>query len=157
MDPGALLGRLTECQVRFLIIGGVAANLHGSARLTKDLDVVYERGPENLDRLVHALKDLNPYPRGAPPGLPFQWSAETLRLGLNFTLETKLGALDIFGEVTGGGAYEDLIAECENAEVFGVKCRFLGLNALIRVKRAAGRPKDFEAIAELEAIGEERG
>jgi predicted nucleotidyltransferase len=76
--------------------------------------------------------------------------------GLNFTLETSVGPLDLLGEVTGGGRYEDLLEHAIEVEVFGIRCRCLDLPALIRTKRAAGRPKDLEAIAELEVIWEEQ-
>jgi hypothetical protein len=137
------------------MVGGVAAIVHGAARATFDLDVVYSRTPENLERLQRALAPLAPYVRGAPPGLPFRWDVETLGRGLNFTLTTSAGSLDLLGEIAGGGAYEDLLVSSEQIEVFGITCRCLALPALIRVKRAAGRPKDFEAIAELEALLEE--
>jgi hypothetical protein len=64
--------------------------------------------------------------------------------------------LDLLGEVVGGGTYEDLRPYSEEIEVFDAKCFCLGLERLIRVKRAAGRPKDFEVIAELETILEEK-
>jgi predicted nucleotidyltransferase len=156
IDFPKLLRLLTEHDVAFIIIGGVAAVIHGSSRLTQDLDIVYHRSPQNLARLVQALAEQSPYLRGAPPGLPFQWSVATLRMGLNFTLETSVGPLDLLGEVTGGGSYEDLLEHTIEVEIFGVQCRCLGLPALIRTKRAAGRPKDLEAIAELEVIWEEQ-
>ena len=152
IDFARLLQQLTDNQVAFIIIGGVAAVIHGSSRLTQDLDVVYQRTPENLARLVQALADHSPYLRGAPPGLPFRWSPMTLRMGLNFTLETNLGAIDLLGEIPGGGNYADLLAHSFETEIFGLRCRCLDLPALIRAKRAAGRPKDLEAIAELESI-----
>ncbi len=151
-----LLRLLTEHGVAFIIIGGAAAVIHGSSRLTQDLDIVYKRSPENLARLTNALSEQAPYLRGAPPGLPFEWSQATLQMGMNFTLEVRLGQLDLLGEVTGGGRYEDLIDHTMEVEVFGVRCPCLDLEALIRTKRAAGRPKDLEALAELEAIREER-
>ncbi|TAH48200.1 MAG: nucleotidyltransferase [Chloroflexota bacterium] len=150
-----LLQLLTGHDVAFVIVGGVAAVIHGSSRLTQDLDVVYERTPENLLRLENALAEQAPYLRGAPPGLPFEWSAATLQNGLNFTLETRLGALDLLGEIVGGGKYENLIQRSDEIEIFGVRCRCLDLPTLIETKRAAGRPKDFEAIAELKVILEE--
>lgn len=156
IDFRKLLQLLTGHQVEFIIIGGVAAVIHGSSRLTQDLDILYRRTPDNLERLVQALAGQSPYLRGAPPGLPFQWSATTLRMGLNFTLDTSLGPLDLLGEVTGGGSYEALLDDAIEVEVFGLTCRCLDLTALIRTKRAAGRPKDLEAIAELEGIAEER-
>lgn len=137
-------------------MGGVAGAAHGLARATYDLDVVYARDGANLDRLVAALSPLGPYLRGAPPGLPFRFDAETLRRGLNFTLTTSLGDLDLLGEITGGGGYEQLLPDSLEAPLFGVPCRYLGLVKLILVKRAAGRPKDLQAIAELEALKEER-
>ena len=138
------------------MVGGAAAFAHGSPRLTLDLDVVYSRQPENIDHLVAALSTFKPYLRGAPPGLPFRWDAETVLRGLNFTLETQLGDIDILGEIAGGGGYEALLPHSAPTVVFGVDCLCLGLEKLIAVKRAAGRPKDLEAIAELEAIWEER-
>jgi predicted nucleotidyltransferase len=156
IDFPKLLRLLTEHEVAFIIIGGVAAVIHGSSRLTQDLDVIYQRSPQNLTRLVQALAEQSPYLRGAPPGLPFQWSVATLRMGLNFTLETSVGPLDLLGEVTGGGSYEDLLDHTIEVEVFGIRCRCLDLPALIQTKRAAGRPKDLEAIAELEIIWEEQ-
>lgn len=150
-----LLRLLADAQVEFVIVGGVAAFAHGAARLTQDLDVVYRRTPENLHRIVVALADYTPYPRGAPDGLPFRWDDRTIRLGTNFTLRTSLGLIDLLGEITGGGKYEDLLPHAQQIEVYGVGCLCLGLDELIRVKQAAARPKDFEAIAELESIRDE--
>jgi hypothetical protein len=147
---------LLEGGVEFIVIGGVAATGHGSARLTRDLDIVYRRTKENISRLVQTLAPLKPYLRGAPPGLPFIWSDETVQKGLNFTLITTLGAIDLLGEVTGGGRFEDIKPHSLTVKLYQQECLCLGLEWLIRVKRAAGRPKDFEAIAELEAILEEQ-
>jgi len=154
-DFEALIRLLAGRGVEFILVGGAAAIAHGSARLTQDLDVVYRRTPENLARLVEILAPEAPYLRGAPPGLPFLWDAETLRRGLNFTLTTRLGDLDLLGEIVGGGGYDDLRPHAHALEVFGVRCLCLGLRRLIEVKRAAGRPKDLEAVAELEALLEE--
>ncbi|HEU4383242.1 MAG TPA: hypothetical protein VFR85_07015 [Anaeromyxobacteraceae bacterium] len=151
-DLAGLLQALGRNEVRYILVGGAAAVAHGSARLTQDVDVVYARDPDNVTRLVAALAPAHPYPRGAPPGLPFQWDERTVRNGLNFTLQTDLGAIDLFGEITGGRDYPDLLPHSFEVTVFGVACRILGLEKLIEVKRAAGRPKDYEAVAELEAI-----
>src|SRR2546421_131494 len=97
----------------------------------------------------------HPYVRGAPPGFPFVWDARTIKAGLNFTLVTDVGWLDLLGEIVGGGGYEQLVGHSSQIDVFGIRCHVLDLDKLIEVKRAAGRPKDFEAIAELEAIREE--
>lgn len=152
-----LLQALVHSEVEFIIVGGAAATAHGSARLTQDLDLVYSRKADNIGRLVAALVAFSPYLRGAPPGLPFRFDAPTIQRGLNFTLTTTLGDLDLLGEITGGGNYDALLPYSVTLQVFGVECWCLGVERLIHVKRAAGRPKDFEAIADLEAILEERG
>jgi predicted nucleotidyltransferase len=156
IDAPEALRVLSVAGVEFIVVGGAAAIAHGSARLTQDLDVVYARTPANIERLVAALAAHRPYLRGAPAGLPFRWDVETVRRGLNFTLTTSFGDLDLLGEVTGGGGYEALLAHSVSLSVFGIECRCLDLERLIHVKRAAGRPKDLEAIAELEALREER-
>ena len=84
------------------------------------------------------------------------WDAPTIRRGVNFALTTDLGDLDVLGEIVGGGGYDALLSATDTLEVFGSAVRGLGLRRLIEVKRAAGRPKDLEAIAELEAILDER-
>jgi predicted nucleotidyltransferase len=152
IDFPGLLRALSDAGIRFIIVGGAAATAHGSTRLTQDLDVVYARDRDNLERLVRALTPHEPYLRGAPPDLPFRFDAETLERGLNFTLTSKLGDIDLLGEIIGGGGYDDLATHTIEIELFGVRCRCLGLRKLIEVKRAAGRPKDLEVLAELEAI-----
>ena len=156
IDFPALLHALAEEGVEYIIVGGAAATAHGAARLTQNLDLVYARSEENLRRIVRALAPHEPYLRGAPAGLPFHLDTETLRRGLNFTLTSKLGDVDLLGEIVGGGGYDTLLPDTIEIELFGVRCRCLGLDKLIDVKRAAGRPKDFEALAELEAIRESR-
>ena len=156
-DFSGLLECLLAGSVEFILVGGVAGNVHGSARATYDIDVVYRRSPDNLERLVRAIGPIHPYLRGAPAGLPFAFDVAMLRRGLNFTLTTARGDLDFLGEVAGGGSYDDLFSGTEIIDVFGRQCRCVTLDTLIRLKRAAGRPRDLEAIAELEAIREERG
>jgi hypothetical protein len=155
-DFEGLLRRLLEARIEFILVGGLAATVHGSARATFDIDVVYARSRSNIGRLVATLAPLNPYMRGAPPGLPFRLDARTMERGLNFTLETTLGDLDLLGEVTGGGTYADLLPDTEEIVVFGFSCRCVTLSKLIALKRATGRPKDNEILAELEGLREER-
>lgn len=154
-DFAGLLGALVGSEVDFIIVGGVAATVHGSARLTQDVDVVYGRDEDNLERLVAALHPLEPYLRGAPGGLPFEWTPATLRRGLNFTLTTSLGDINLLGEITGGGGYRDLLPHSFAVDLFGHACRCLDLPWLIHTKRAAGRPRDLDAIAELEVLLDE--
>jgi hypothetical protein len=155
-DIPVILKLLSTAGIEFVLVGGVAGIAHGSSLSTRDIDVVYRRSPENIRRLVEALKPFHPYLRGAPPGLPFLWDATTVERGLNFTLDTDLGPVDLLGHILGGGLYEDVRPSTDLSEVFGVTCRVLDLPTLIRVKRAAGRPKDFEGIAILEALLEEQ-
>jgi hypothetical protein len=152
----SLLEILAQADVQFILVGGVAANLHGSARATFDIDVVYARSKKNLAAIASALSPLTPYLRGAPPGLPFRLDEKTLASGLNFTLSTTLGDLDLFGEVAGGGTYENLLTKSMCTEIDGLRIRCATLDQLIFLKNAAGRPKDFESVAELLAIKEEQ-
>ena len=152
IDFAAVLRAFEEAGVEAVLVGGVAATVHGSARLTQDVDFVYSREPRNIERLARALRPHSPYLRGAPTGLPFQWSAATIKRGLNFTLTTDMGDIDLLGEIPGGGDYQALLPHTIEVEIFGRRCRCLNLPALIRAKRAAGRPKDLEALAELEAL-----
>lgn len=108
-------------------------------------------------RIVTTLAPARPYLRGAPLGLPFDWSVATVQNGLNFTLITSLGAIDILGEIAGGGNYANLLSDSVTIELYGINCLCLKLEKLIATKRAAGRPKDLNAIAELEALLDETG
>ena len=155
-DFGSVVRLLAEAGIEFIVIGGLAAIAHGAGRLTYDVDVVYRRTRENMQRIVDAFTRVNPYLRGAPPGLPFKLDLATMRNGLNFTLVTTIGQVDLLGEVAGDGSYDTLRPHSEPHEVFGVVVPCVGLEKLIALKRAAGRPKDFESIAELEAIRQER-
>lgn len=150
-----LLSMLAAAGVKFIVVGGVAGNLHGSARVTYDLDLVYSRDSENIRTIARLLSPLSPYLRGAPPGLPFTWDERTIRGGLNFTLTTTLGDLDLLGEIAGGGSYEQLLPYTQEINERGLRFRCVTLERLIQLKRAAGRPKDLEAIAELQAILDE--
>jgi hypothetical protein len=154
-DFAGMIRALADGGVECILVGGVAATIHGSARLTRDVDVVYSRRRDNLARIVAALGPLDPYLRGAPRGLPFQWDDATVARGLNFTLTTTLGDIDLLGEITGGGGFDDLRAHAHPVHVFDRDVLCLDLPMLIRVKRAAGRPRDLEVIAELEAIADE--
>lgn len=143
--------------VSFIVIGGVAAAAHGSTQLTNDLDVVYARSADNIRRLAAALALHSPYLRGIPAGLPFKFNTATIKLGLNFTLDTDFGPLDLLGEATGGGNYDALLPHVVTLDLYGGPCLCVDLPTLIRLKRAAGRPKDILALAELEAIRRAQG
>jgi predicted nucleotidyltransferase len=153
-DLPGLIRLLAERDVAFVVVGGIAATMHGSAHMTYDLDVVYRRTPDNIDALVRALAPIEPYLRGAPRGLPFTLDADTVARGLNFTLTTTLGDLDLLGEVAGGGTHEALVGDAEETSIDGHPFRYVSLARLIQMKRAAGRPKDLNMLAELEALAD---
>ena len=155
VDLAQIIPPLVRAKVDFILIDGMAAILHGSARVTFDFDLVYSRTDENIERLATALAPHCPYLRGAPRNLPFSWDAKTIRSGLNFTLTTNVGDADLFGEVTGGGTYSDLLPHSFEVEAFGVRFKCIDLPTLIRIKEATGRPKDHEAVAELRILLEE--
>lgn len=152
----AILTRLARAGVEFVVIGGVAGLAHGSARVTFDVDISYKRTPENIARLCVALAPLHPKLRGAPEGLPFNLDPATVKAGLNFTLTTDLGAVDILGEVSGLGGYEGVKAASQALPLYGIEIDVLTLDGLLVAKRAAARGKDKEAIVELEALLELR-
>jgi len=151
-----ILELLSRGGVQFIVVGGLAAIAHGNTRTTYDVDAVYARDGENIQRLAKVLIPIHPYLRGAPPGLPFRWDEKTIRMGLNFTLTTDLGSLDLLGEVAGAGNFQQLLPHSEELILFGVNCRCATLERLIQMKRAAGRPKDLLFLAELQALLEER-
>jgi predicted nucleotidyltransferase len=155
-DFAAVLRLLVTAEVEFIVIGAVSAIAQGLVHTTEDVDVVYSRSAENIHRLTAALAPMAPYLRGAPPGLPFTFDERTVRHGLNFTLTTTLGSVDLLGEVSGGGTYEQLLPFTETRRAFGVEFRTVSLDKLIHLKRAAGRPKDFDLIARLEVLRLER-
>lgn len=154
IDFEQALTALAGARVRFIIVGGLAVTIHGSSYVTFDLDFCYARDRENLSRLAGALGPYNPRLRGAPTGLPFRFDEDTLRSGLNFTLTTDVGNIDLLGEVIGVGEYAEALAASEQVELFGVTFDVLTLDALIASKRAAGRPKDLLVLPELEALRE---
>lgn len=151
-DFKQLLHVLVNARVEFVLVGGMAALVHGVTRLTEDLDIVYRRTQDNIDRLASALSPHQPYLRGAPPNLPFRWDSKTIERGLNFTLDTALGQIDLLGEIPGAGTYDQLIPHCIEVEIFNMRCLVIGLERLIHAKRASGRRKDLDALAELELL-----
>jgi hypothetical protein len=109
----------------------------------------------HIERLTTALVPHRPYLRNAPSGLPFAWDTKTIRNGLNFTLTTNLGDIDLLGEVASGKTYQTLLPHSFEVEAFGVRFKCIDLPTLIWIKEAAGRRKDQEAIAELRVLLEE--
>ena len=148
--------RLTQAQVEFLIVGGVSAVLQGANVVTQDLDLCYRRTPENIARLAAALTPMQPRPQGFPHGLPFVLDERTLQLGSNFTLEIGNEAIDLLGDMSAIGGYEQVITRAEELKVAGCLVKVLPLDLLILTKQAAGRAKDLAVLPELRAALEQK-
>jgi hypothetical protein len=154
-EPRALLQALDHHGVRFVVIGGIAANVLGSPTLTRDLDICYARDAGNLKSLAGALGELHARLRGADPGLPFRSDARTLKAGDTFTLQTDAGALDLLGTPAGTGGYADLARSAKRTELGGLTLLVASVDDLIRMKRAAGRAKDLIEVEVLGALRDE--
>lgn len=152
MNIDTAVRALVDADVEFVLIGGWSAIIHGSSLMTDDLDICYSRKPENLLRLARALAPYHPRLRDLPEGLPFIWDESTLRNETVFTLVTDLGKIDLLGEVSGLGSFDEVKLGSYVAEAFGRKVRTLDLKSLIKAKRAAGRDRDLIVLPELESL-----
>lgn len=152
----SMVAGLARAEVRCVVIGGVAGTAHGSRRVTDDLDICYDPAADNRARLADLLAAWHAYPRGVEPGLPFIMDAMTLARAPVLTLTTDEGNLDCFDQVRGVGPYAAVATASEPVTVGEVSFQVLALPALIRAKRAAGRPRDREALLELETLLELR-
>lgn len=148
----AILAALVLRQIRFVLVGGVAATVHGSARFTNDIDICYDTAIDNVDRLIVLLAEWQAYLRGVEPGLPFILDARTFRTTPFLTLTSTMGAIDLLDHVPGVGSYADALAGSEIVRIGSVKFRALTLETLIASKKATRRKKDLEHLIELEAI-----
>ena len=154
-DPLFALRVLSRHGVRFVVIGGYAAAIRGSPVITGDLDLCYARDDKNLEALAEALRDLGAKPRGAPPDVPFQLDAESLKEGDHFTFSTSAGPLDCLGTPAGTAGFADLDAAATDEDLDGLAARVAALDDLIRMRRAAGRTKDRVALEWLGALRDE--
>jgi predicted nucleotidyltransferase len=147
-----ILRRLVEHQVDFVLVGGMAATVHGSTIVTEDVDVCTRFELDNLQRLIGALAGLHPRQRMTParPALPTDPSS---LLGLkNLYLITDAGQVDFLGAVTGVGGFQDVARGALALDLGGFECRVMGLEDLIKAKRTLGRDKDLRAAVELERV-----
>lgn len=149
-DPLGLIERLADRSVAYVLIGGIAGRVLGSVTVTNDLDICYDRAPDNLERLAAVLRELHAGLRGALEDLPFQLDAEALPAGDTFTFQTDLGALDVIGTPSGTNGYARLRANATEYDLGGFSVWVCSLEDLIRMKAPAGRPK---GRIELEVLG----
>ena len=151
-----ILSALSREGARFVVIGGVALSLQGSSYITEDIDLAYERTRENSKRVASALRQFSPRPRGFPEGVPFVFDDQTLMSSEVLTLSTTVGDLDLLASVKGIGNYAEVEAASDTVQYGDLRVKILSVEALIRAKRAAGRPKDQPGLIELEAIRQTR-
>jgi hypothetical protein len=151
-DPTRLLRALVDARVDFVVIGGVAAVLHGSARNTFDLDICFASDPHNLEGLGSTLLGLDARLRGVPDRVPFVPDAAALKRIEVLTLVTTAGDLDVLRAPSGAPRYDVLRGHADRYDVGGFEVRVASVEDLIAMKTAAGRPKDLGDIEELEAI-----
>jgi hypothetical protein len=149
-EPVHAMQVLFEHDVRFVVIGGVAGATHGSPSVTQDLDICYERSPDNIEHLVAALRSIHAKLRGVDDDVRFSLHADTIAAGDHFTFVTDLGDLDCLGIPAGTLGYDDLVRNAVNIDLDGFAVSVASVDDLIRMKRAAGRPRD---LAELEILG----
>jgi hypothetical protein len=154
-QPEAVIDLLGSHRVQYVLIGGLAAITHGAPLVTQDIDICYARDRKNLERLADALRAVHAERRGAEPGLPFRLDARTLANGDFFTFTTDVGWLDILATPSGVAGYEELARTADGYQLFGHRVLVASLDDLIRMKRAAGRPKDLLAVEELGALRDE--
>ncbi|MDX6679510.1 MAG: hypothetical protein QOE31_3562, partial [Solirubrobacteraceae bacterium] len=145
-----LLATLHRHAVDYTVVGGVAVQVHGHRRTTKDLDVIAAPDTHNLTRLAHALAELGAHPRDIPgAGAPTIQQLETAAIVPPLT--TRHGELHILRDVPGAPSYADLRANALVIELDGISLAIAGLDDLIAMKRASGRPPDIRDIAALTA------
>jgi len=153
-DPEKLIRALSKNRVKFVLIGALAARLHGFPRLTADADITPSGDKQNLERLASALKELDArvYTESVPEGLTFDRSAAALGRAQMWNLVTNAGRLDIAFTPAGTGGYDDLAEGAERFEAFGVRFLAASLADIIRSKEATGRAKDEDDVVILRAL-----
>jgi len=147
-----MLRRLTAAGVDFVVIGGMALVLSGSARLTRDLDIAFADDPANLEALGGVLVGLGARLREVEEDVPFVPDAATLANVRLLTLTTAAGWLDVHREIGGAPPYGTLRRNAERIGLGDFAVLVASPHDLIAMKRAAGRPQDVADVAELEAI-----
>lgn len=151
-QPAVALRAFADAGVRYVVIGGIAARLHGSPSVTSDVDVCHARDAANLERLSAALQSLHARLRGTDENVPSLLDARTLAAGANFTFVTDAGDVDVLAMPAGVDGYDELVRNATEVDVGGFLVTLCTLDDLIRMKRAAGRPKDRIEVEVLEAL-----
>lgn len=149
-SPTRLLKRLSDADVDFVVVGGVAVVAQGYPRLTNDLDICYATDPANLDRLGELLVAIEAKLRGVEEDLPFVPDGRALRKAHILTLSTRDGELDLLVAPPGAPAYSTLRRRADRIEVAGAHVLIASIEDLLAMKRAGGRPQDLIDVEALE-------
>ena len=149
-----ILSLLAKHDVDFVVVGGYAVAAYGSSLVTQDVDICCDFSPENLMRLQEALSGSHPVHRMTPKRMPLVLTPENCRGLKNLYLDTDIGQVDCLGSVLGVGDFETVRQHSLSVEIDDFRCRLIDLDALIGAKKAMGRPRDMQAVQELEAIKE---
>jgi len=152
-----LVQRLIAAHIEFVVVGGMAAVLRGVPIMTADLDIVHSRSPENVERLLTLLTDLDAQLRYDLANRKLRPGRAHLSGSGHVNLMTSLGPLDLLCEVGDGLAYEDLLVDSEWMGDDDMRIRVVSLARLIELKTAAGRAKDRFVLPMLIAAAEEAG
>jgi len=155
LDAERILKTLLDAKVRFVLIGGLASQVHGSPSLTGDVDICFALDRDNLHRLSDALSEMTAVRRGFEEGVHAPIDHRALRAGDVFTLSTRYGDLDLLAHPEPQLDFESLLERSITAEILGIEVRVASLDDLISMKRAAGRPKDRIELEILGALREE--
>lgn len=155
-DLRTILFALVDSQVSFIVVGSYAAYVHGIPYASGALDICYERAPDNLRRLAAALGPFHVHLRSVADEAPFTLSERALAHGMNFALRTRFGAIDLRGELSGIGSFPELSSDAISVTLDGRIFRVASLEAIIRSKKTAGRPKDLIALPELEMLKKQK-
>lgn len=154
LDLRRLFAVLHAHRVVYVLIGGLAAVVHGSPFPTEDADITPDGDRHNLDRLASALRELNARVRtqGAPDGLPFACDAVSLAAAQMWNLTTDAGDLDIAFRPAGTQGYDDLHRGATGVELYDVTVEVAALSDVVRSKQAANRPKDQRVLPVLREL-----
>ena len=151
-DFEAVLRSLVDSKVRFVLIGGLAMIAQGSANLTRDVDCFYDRSPENIRKIVDALRGSRPRLRAPKEAIAIPWDTEFFKNVLNVTLITDIGPIDLLADVPGVNTFEELWSQASEMSLFDVSVRVASIDDLVKMKTATGRPKDNEHAMQLRAL-----
>lgn len=156
MNPDAFFDALNAAGVDFVVVGGLAANVHGSQRVTKDVDIAYHTEANNLRRLCKAVNAMQPrmLVPGEPEGRPVTLTPDLLKRHPLLQLSTNVGEIDLLSSIAGFKSYGAIKDASEPLNIEGRDIRMLTRAGVIKSKRALNRPKDIDDINQLKALAE---